>query len=91
MRPLVKQIVDQVAAAHGIPAEDIAGPKRRRTSVATAARQEVIVRLYDPTTAGCFNSGHRFRWGIAEIGRQLCVHHATVLRHVRLRQDNAAS
>ena len=78
MHPRVKKSIESASRIYGVPVDDLIGPRKRRYTEAVNARHSVIRELYDPATAGV-RSSYSFRWGSAEIGRQLGMDHTSIL------------
>jgi hypothetical protein len=72
-RSVVAEVVEQVAAEHGIAVSDIMSNRRR--GLLSEARHEVMWRLFKNTTLSC-----------VEIGRQLNKDHSSVLYAIRKRE-----
>lgn len=69
----VKTLVCMIAFWHGCTVEDITGTEK--TQVLVAARHDAVVAL----------KTLRPNWSLARIGRELNVHHTTVLSALRKR------
>lgn len=76
-RPIVRRAIESAVAETGVDPLNIIGRNRRHTRPVVAARRKVIVDLYGQPC------GRDSRYGIAEIGRVLGLHHASVYGHLK--------
>jgi len=76
-QPIVRKAIVNAAAETGVDPRNILGRERRHTRAVVAARRKVIADLYGQPC------GVDSRDGIAEIGRVLGLHHASVHEHLK--------
>lgn len=73
----VKTLICMIAFWHGCTVEDMKGAEKTRELV--AARHDAVVTL----------KKFRPHWSLARIGRELNLHHTTVLNAIRKRRGRA--
>lgn len=78
MHPKVREALNDAVARFGIPADEILGPKRRRTALAVHARWHMIRCLYDPGSEAVSGTS-RFAWSKSRVAKEMDLDHTSVL------------